>query len=111
MIEVWQPAPSPRRAKRGAPDRNAAADHGKGEAVRKGRPRPPRQARERRDGREGREPALGRRESREAAPDARSYGPRPESRSPRPRETPIDPDNPFAALAALRQELVNRGRR
>jgi ATP-dependent RNA helicase SUPV3L1/SUV3 len=111
MIEVWQPAPSPRRAKRGAPDRNAAADHGKGEAVRKGRPRPPRQARESRDGREGREPALGRRESREAAPDARPHGSRPESRPPRPREKPIDPDNPFAALAALRQELVNRGRR
>jgi ATP-dependent RNA helicase SUPV3L1/SUV3 len=103
MIEVWRLAPHPRREHRkpratAPPRRHRRGSDGEKRFQQAAKPRPG---------------GSGTREHRRSDRDgARAENPRPDrkERPPRTRERAIDPDSPFAALQALKQEMEkNRG--
>jgi ATP-dependent RNA helicase SUPV3L1/SUV3 len=99
-IEVWRPSLGrPRREERKP---RAAAG-----------PRPGKQARDRRDGErrfDGPRPGEGEGRGRRAERERERPRPPRVERQPRQRERPVDPDSPFAALAALKLSLEKSNR-
>jgi ATP-dependent RNA helicase SUPV3L1/SUV3 len=107
MIEVWRPGGRRQRSEGRKPRPEGAPRHAQRRSARhQGKPRSE-------DLDEQSPPAKRARPPREARPDKTERAPRPPrearadkgERASRPRERPIDPNSPFAALAALKKTL------
>jgi ATP-dependent RNA helicase SUPV3L1/SUV3 len=98
MIEVWRLAPSrPKHHRPRKPRHDGARDAGTGGT----------EDRHEKRGRPHKRKADGKHRPRRGERDG---GERPQWQKRPPRERPVDPDNPFAALEALKKELEKSGR-